>query len=202
MRPDVKVVVLGEISYIGVDDKTAADLGGKHWMKVDPKSAAEMDKSAKSSDDQVGAIAMMLQVINPVLDLTVAAQSGKPTRVGTEQVDGVDTVHYKAAVDNDAMVNAMTSLSADDKKKVHDQLAKDGTTNTFDFWINSKNELVQQADGNLALGKGTAAAAAAAKSDDKVKFTDLGKATPPQAPPAADTADMAELLKLMPGAGH
>lgn len=182
---DTKMIVADGFMYISVDAEMSATAGGRHWMKLDPKTATGLDK-ASGGEGQLGSVLTLIQVFNPAVQLAASAQGGKLAKVGTERVDGADTVHYRSELPVGAIVDAMTTLTADQKKLVLGDLKKDGDTDSFEFWINAKGELVKETSTNLGSGtKGTSA----------VTYSQLGTVAAVQAPPAGDVLDMASMLK-------
>ncbi|MFG2912854.1 hypothetical protein ACGF0D_08185 [Kitasatospora sp. NPDC048298] len=171
----LRIRVLGTDAYLGGGDDIAPALGGKHWIKMPA--------------DQTGdSFRMVGQMTNPVILLTVGAQSGKLSKVGQEAVDGVQTVHLRAEQDTAALVAGMTSLSADQRKSAQKTLEEDGKTLTIDFWLNAKQELVQYKEYGDTNGE---------KKAVTIKYSDLGKAAAITAPAANDLGKESDLLKLL-----
>ncbi|MER8183916.1 hypothetical protein [Kitasatospora sp. NPDC094015] len=187
---ETKVLFAGDVMYVGVDAEMGAMFPGKKWLKLDPKAG-----SAAPGMEDLNAFGSMLQLLNPAVELAANAQAGKLSKVGPEKVDGVDTVHYKSTIAAKDLVAAMTGLSDALKASVLKELTSTGTESTMDFWINAQGELVQMGGTDLSPGKG--AASAAANAVTTLKYTDLGKAAVPAAPPAGEVADMSELLKSL-----
>ncbi|MFD8752363.1 hypothetical protein ACFV0O_15465 [Kitasatospora sp. NPDC059577] len=173
----LKIRVIGPDAYLGTDDAAAA-LGGKHWVKL---------PAGNEAGDGFRAAGQML---NPVVLLTVAAQSGKLSKVGEETLDGAQTTHLKAVEDTATLVAGMAALPEEQRKVVQKTLEQDGKTLTFDFWLNGKQELVQYQEYGDANGP---------KQAVTVKYSGLGKAAAITAPAATDLGSEADLLKLLAG---
>ncbi|MER7667923.1 hypothetical protein ABTY61_05575 [Kitasatospora sp. NPDC096128] len=171
----LKIRVIGADAYVGGDDATAATLQGKHWVKV------------PASEEMGGAFVVMGQMVNPVAQLTIAAASGKLSKVGEESVDGVQTTHLRAVEETATLVAGMTSLTAEQRQSVQKTLEEDGKTLTIDFWLNGKQELVKYQEFGDTNGESKAVT---------VKYSDLGSATKVEAPAAGDLGSQADLLKL------
>jgi hypothetical protein len=172
----VKIRVIGADAYIGGDDALAPALGGKHWVKV------------PGSEEMGDAFVVMGQMMNPVVQLTVAAESGKLSKVGEESVNGVQTVHLRAVEDTATLVGRMTSLSAEQRQSVQKTLEEDGKSLTIDFWLNGKQELVKYQEYGDTNGQSKAVT---------ITYSDLGKADKVEAPAAGDLGSQADLLKLL-----
>ncbi|MFE7528905.1 hypothetical protein ACFU7Y_24775 [Kitasatospora sp. NPDC057542] len=170
----LRIRVIGTDAYLGGDEAATA-LGGKRWVKL-------------SSDETGDSFRAAGQMMNPVVLLTVAAQSGKLSKVGQETVDGVQTTHLRAEQDTSAVVAGMSSLPADRRQAVQKALEEDGKTLTIDFWLNGKQELVQYQEYGEKNGS---------KDAVTVKYANLGKAAAIAAPAAGDLGNEADLLKLL-----
>ncbi|MQS12734.1 hypothetical protein F7Q99_10625 [Streptomyces kaniharaensis] len=170
-----RVRVLGTDTYLGGGDAQAAVMGGKHWVKVTPTN-------------QMGAgFLVMGQMLNPVIQLTLASQ-GKPTKVGEETVDGVQTTHFRAVEDASVMVAGMPNLSPEQRQAAQKVLEEDGKNLTVDLWLNGKMELVQYKEFGDKAGEQKAVT---------VKYSGLGTAAKIEAPAATDLGSEADILKLL-----
>ncbi len=81
--------VIGKDFYLKFPDALATQLGGKSWIKL---SAADLGASSSTGLDQLGQ--------DPTQFLsTLRSVSNSITKVGTEEIRGVRTTHYRAEVD-------------------------------------------------------------------------------------------------------
>ncbi|MDH6704615.1 hypothetical protein P3T27_001318 [Kitasatospora sp. MAA19] len=172
----IRFRVIGTDGYLGGGDTEAAAMGGKHWLKL------------PASNELGDGVLLMSQLVNPVVQLTLAAQGGKPVKVGQESLDGVQVTHLRAVEDASAMVAGMPALSADQRAAVQKSLDDDGKTLTVDFWLNGRQELVQYQEYGDKNGEHDAVT---------VKYSDLGKAARIEAPAATDLGSDADILKLL-----
>ncbi|WP_104816605.1 hypothetical protein [Kitasatospora sp. MMS16-BH015] len=177
-----KLLVTADQLYLGVDEETAAGFGGKHWLKLDTKSAGQ---GAPGGED-AGSLTAMLQTLNPAVQLTANALGGKLSKVGSEQVGGASTVHLRSELPVEALVAGMPGLSDQLKQLVTATLKKNRPSVTTDFWINGGGELVQQSSDNVGNGS---------KEPVTVGYTALGSAPQVTAPAAGDVMDFADMLK-------
>ncbi|MFJ2866337.1 hypothetical protein [Kitasatospora sp. NPDC087314] len=168
--------VIGTDGYLGGGDAEAAAMGGKHWLKL------------PASNELGDSVLLMSQMVNPVVQLTLAAQGGKPVKVGQESLDGVQVTHLRAVEEASAVVAGMPALSAGQRTAVQKSLEVDGKTLTVDFWLNGRQELVQYQEYGDKNGEHDAVT---------VKYSDLGKAARIEAPAATDLGSDTDILKLL-----
>ncbi|MEE1787160.1 hypothetical protein PUR71_30270 [Streptomyces sp. SP17BM10] len=171
----MRIRVVGADVYLGGGEAEAAVLGGKHWVKMPPGN--EMGSS----------ILLMSQMLNPVVQLTLAA-ANKPTKVGQEAVDGTPATHIRAVEDVSTMVAGMTGLSPEQRQAVQKSLEQDGKKITVDLWLDAKQQLVQFQEFGDKNGEHDAVT---------VKYTGLGTAAKFEAPAATDLGNPADILKLL-----
>lgn len=172
--------VLGDKLYVGVGPELKPVLGGKTWTQLDPKDPAAAAMS--------GLYTTTAQMVNPVVQLTAGAAIGKPTKVGAEKVDGVDTTHYRATEEVAALVAAFDTLGPEQRAAVQKTLAQDGQTLTVDFWINAKQELVQFKESGDKTGE---------KGGVTIKYSGLGAAPKIEAPAPAELGPSMNLKDLL-----
>ncbi|WP_406199606.1 hypothetical protein OH807_17385 [Kitasatospora sp. NBC_01560] len=175
-----KMRVVGDDLYLGGGPNVTAVLGGKHWAKADPKDPVV--------GPMTGTFLTSAQMVNPVLQLGVAAQAGKPVKVGQETLDGGETTHYRAVEDAAKLIEGLTTLAPDQRAVVQKTLDRDGKTLTVDFWLNAKQELVQLKEYGDKGGVATSVT---------VKYSGLGTAPAITAPAAGDVGSAAALAKLL-----
>ncbi|MER7750513.1 hypothetical protein [Kitasatospora sp. NPDC097643] len=173
----VKIRLIGADVYVGPGDgaAAAAALGGKHWVKL------------PASNEMGSSFLVVGQMVNPVAQLTLAAQGGKLSKVGQEAVDGVQTTHLRAVEETATLVAGMSSLTPEQRASVQKVLEEDGKTLTVDFWLNAKQELVQYSEYGDKNGE---------KDAVIIKYSGLGSAAKIEAPAAGDLGNEADVLKL------
>lgn len=186
----MKVRLVANVMYLGVDDTQAAQLGGKHWLKLDGTGPA----GGLSGNFQ--ALAVM---INPAAQLATAAQAGKLSTIGSETVGGVSTQHYQSVMPTATLVAAVPNLQDADRKAVLAALGQEGATVTSDFWLNGQHQLVQQ---KVVSSNGTGASPAAGSGTaTTAQYADFGVKVSVTAPAASDQVDPADSLKLLGAMG-
>ncbi|MFG3056475.1 hypothetical protein ACGFZP_36735 [Kitasatospora sp. NPDC048239] len=175
-----KARIIGDDVFLGGGPEVTAALGGRHWARGEAK------------DPLVGPMAgmflTMAQMINPVLQLTAAAQAGKPEKVGSETVAGVQTTHYRVVEETAKLAEGLAALGADQRASVQKALEAYGKTLTVDLWINAKQELVQLKEYGDKAGE---------QAGVTVTYSGLGAAPKIEAPAAGDIAGAADFTKII-----
>ncbi|KQV18524.1 MULTISPECIES: hypothetical protein [unclassified Kitasatospora] len=170
-------------SFVGASPETSALAGGRHWMKVNAAAPANGAGLSAGGED-ARTLAVLMKALDPAVPLAVGAASPGLAKVGVEQVNGAEAVHFHAAGVAQALVGAMAGLTEDQKGQALAELGKGG--GALDLWINGRNELVQLRSADLTPAR---------TGEMTVRYTELGKAPEVAAPPAADVFEVADLLK-------
>jgi hypothetical protein len=151
--------------------------GGKTWMKIDLKKAAQ---SQGASGQQIGDPAQSAAYAKAITDKDV-------TKLGTQKIDGTDTTRYRVSVDVAEIPGGA---------QLREQL---GPTLPMHVWLDDEGRLRrQQIDMTIK-----APASASAKPDNStspqqvkmtmvVNFSDFGTDVDAEAPPAGQVADMTD----------
>ena len=179
----VEIRLVDKAMYIGAGAQAAKEMGGKSWLKFD-LAALGADKGM----NRLGATNQAQQ--NPATESTFLTGAKDVKKVGTETVDGVATTHYKGTVSLDALRAAFKSGDATTRERRESSLAqyeKMGVqTLTMDMWIDGDSHTKQfRMQGDAAKGP----------LDMTITFLDVNKPVAVTAPPAKDTADLAEMMK-------
>lgn len=180
---DGKLRSAGGGTYVGASEDTSALAGGRHWMKVDP-AAANNGAGLSAGGEDARTLAVLMKALDPAVPLAVGAGSAGLAKVGVEQVDGAEAVHYRTTGVAQALVGAMAGLTGDQKSQALAELSKGG--GALDLWINGRNELVQLRSSDLTPTR---------TGEMTVRYTELGKAPEVAVPPATDVFEVADLLK-------
>jgi hypothetical protein len=180
----VEIRLVGKAMYIGGGAQVAKELDGKSWIKFD-MSALGAGKQLNA--DQLGAGQADR---NPAAESTFLTGSKDVKEVGTETVDGVQTKHFKGTVTLEAFRESLKGkdkATREKREKSLDQYEKMGIDAlTMDMWIDGDDHTKQfrmQGDAD----KGTL--------DMTITFLDFNKPVTVEAPPAKDTADLAQMMK-------
>jgi len=159
-------------------------MDGKSWIKLD-MSALGGGKGLNA--DQLGA-GQAEQ--NPAANSTFLTGSKNVKKVGTETVGGVQTTHYEGKVtvaDLKASLKDKNKTVREQREKALEQYEKLGVDAfTMDMWIDGDDHTKQfRMRGEADKGP----------LDLTITFLDINKPVTVTAPPAKDTADLAEMMK-------
>ncbi|MER6417548.1 DUF1396 domain-containing protein [Streptomyces sp. NPDC001137] len=183
----VEIRLVGKAMYIGGNASMAKEMDGKSWIKLDMSALGGKGLNA----DQLGA-GQADQ--NPAANSTFLTGSKDVKKVGTETVGGVKTTHYAGKV---TVEDLRASLKEKDKtvnktvreqrEKSLEQFEKMGVDSfTMDAWIDGDDHTKQfRMRGEADKGP----------LDLTITFLDINKPVTVTAPPAKDTADLAEMMK-------
>ncbi|MCP2314119.1 hypothetical protein [Kitasatospora paracochleata] len=154
----------------------ATAYGGKHWVRIDENSAPG---TAKQADvEKIMLMTILVEVFNPVLELHAVVHDNAITKIGVDRVNDADATRYSARLTVDTLVAQMTSLTDASRDRIRKQLTSYGQTQSVDFWISGRNELVQFGIAGLSSTNHSATTL--------LTYSDLGAAPAPVAPQASD----------------
>ncbi|MET7689948.1 LppX_LprAFG lipoprotein [Streptomyces sp. NPDC005483] len=180
----VEIRLVDKAMYIGGNADLAKEMDGKKWMKF--------DLSSLGKDGGLGATAPGAGQAdqNPASMSSFLNGAKNVKKVGTETVEGVKTTHYAGDV---TMAELKASFKDADKsvreqrEKSTEQLEKLGLDKfTMDMWVDGENHAKQfRMQGDATKGK----------FDMTFTFLDYNKPVTVAAPPAKETADLAEMMK-------
>ncbi|MEU1872002.1 DUF1396 domain-containing protein [Streptomyces sp. NPDC019793] len=169
--------------YIGGGPEAAKEMDGKSWIKF--------DMSAMGADEELNQLGSASQADkNPATESTFLTGAKDVEKVGSETVDGVKTTHYKGTVtlaDLEKSIGDEDKATQEKRQKSLEQYEKIGLDKlTMDMWVDGDDQTKQfrmrgQAD------KGPL--------DMTITFLGFNEPVKVTAPPAAETADLAEMMK-------
>jgi hypothetical protein len=163
--------MIGTAIYVEIPEEDRADTGGKRWMKIDVSAAAGQQGQDYSRQ---------LDEVDPVRQVKTLLGMEGTTVVGEETVNGVKTVRYT----NTSPVAAyLGQLDAEARESAEKAMAEQNVTEVkLDLWV---DEQYQPRRAHMVMG---------AAGDLTVDYTDYNKPVTIEAPPAAETTDLAEML--------
>jgi hypothetical protein len=179
----VEIRFVDKAMYLGGNAELAKEMDGKTWMKFDMSAL---------SDKQLGggAAGAGQAEQNPAAESTFLTGAKDVKKVGTETVDGVRTTHYTGTVTLDTLRDSFKDkdkATREKREKSVQQYEKLGIDKlTMDMWIDGADHTKQfRMKGDADKGP----------LDMTITFLDLNKPVTVKAPPAKDTADLAEMMK-------
>jgi len=175
----VDTVIVGNTIYLRSPLISARLPGGKQWVKLD------LRKAAKAGNVDLGS----LLSTNPTPGGALAYLQGSTAikKLGTENVGGVPTTHYRVVVD---LQKAADHASGSDKEALEQAIKSTGTTTVpADVWVDSHG-YVRKIDYHLHVSGGS--------GDLTMELHDFGPPVPITAP---GTNEVVDLLQALGGNG-
>lgn len=187
-----RVIYIDDVLYMKTPDQAAEGAGGKKWFKMD---LSGMEESDDSSVGQLGNLNSLGEGLDQ--QLAMARGSAGIKHVGPDTVNGQKTEQYESTATTEEIAKSLENvkdLSADDRAKTIAKIKAAGIKSyRFNVWIDGKGYPVR-----VALDAKTDKGTVKNVSD----YSDYGTTAKVTAPPAKDTADLAQLMKdAMTGAG-
>jgi hypothetical protein len=183
-----EIVIDGTVIYMKFPALTSLLPGATDWLKFDLTTLGQ----------QSGIDLSQLQQLNqgdPTAILEYLRATGEVEEVGTEEVDGVETTHYRATVDVDKAVAQAPEETRDQVQAQIDQLKAAGISELpIDVWIGS--------DGlprRLAYDITVDVSGQEAHTVLEMNLTDYGVDVQIEPPPADQVTDYADLVAQLGG---
>ncbi|MGC4814139.1 hypothetical protein ACLQ29_26705 [Micromonospora sp. DT228] len=169
----VTVRMIGAVFFVEIPAEGRANTGGKPWMK--------MDLSAVAGNKAGAELGKQFDDMDPVKQIKTLLAIEGTTVVGQETVNGAPTVHYTVTT---PVETYLAQIDSKRRTETEQALAAQGVKELkIDLWV---DEQYRPRRAGLGMGK---------MGDMVIDYTDYGKAVTIEAPPAAETADLAEMLK-------
>jgi hypothetical protein len=187
----VEIILDGNVFYMKFALLSSLIPGGKPWIKFDLDSLAS----------QEGIDLSQLQSVNqgdPSQTLEYLRAAGSVEEVGTEEVRGVETTHYKGVIDLQKAVELAPEETRAQVQQSIDQLKEQSglTELPVEVWIDGHGlpaRIQYSFDGSIV--------AAGTESEDfttifSMELYDWGTDVTVEPPPASDVTDVSELTEL------
>jgi len=180
----VELRLVGGVLYMGGGQSAAKKMDGVHWIKFDisGKEGGTPGVDSSRMEDQVKK--------NPAQESTFLTRSKNVKKVGDEKVGGVETTHYAGTVTLAELRaglkggDAATRKGREKSLKEYEDMGIERMT--MDMWIDGDDHTKQfRMRGKAGQGP----------LDMTITFLDYNKPVTVKAPPAKDTADLAEMMK-------
>ncbi|MEY9874377.1 hypothetical protein ABH931_003872 [Streptacidiphilus sp. MAP12-33] len=183
----VPFLMTGGAMYMKLTNPTTvSQLGGKQWMKLDFAEIAALSKNAQASSLGAG-MDNMLKQMSPVQTVRAVSADKGVHSLGAETMDGQQTTHYTGHLTLDQILAAMPGLTASQRATLGAADTKIGLTGEdVDIWLNDQALPVRVRE-HATTGKGA--------MDIDRHFSDYGVPVSVTVPSAADTLDLAAMLK-------
>jgi hypothetical protein len=165
---------------------------GRHWMKLGFAALAALPPG--SEGNTMGRqMSILTKQLSPGIELSALARTTGLRNAGPELMDGVRTTHFTGSVSRQQLLDAMTGLTPDERAYLEkqDQAAGVGTE-TVDVWLDAHGLPIRTEDHALT-NQGAL--------DVDRHFSDYGSQVLVTTPDAADTIDLAAVLKAVGGGG-
>lgn len=177
-----QAVFTGNVLY-AKSPRIAQMAGGKPWVKLD------LDRAQQRTGIDFARIVKQVERVNPAELTKMFTASDDARKVGTEKIDGVETVHYTGSVTVREALERVDPARRDDLRRA---LPKDANERiNFDVWLD-KDQLPRKL---VVKGQGD--------QGEHVTLTilgsDYGKSVTVQAPPADQVGDISGLLGAFGG---
>jgi hypothetical protein len=150
-------------------------LGGKEWLKVDVSS--------------VPGASGALGDVNPGSSLDALRGAGDVERVGTEEIGGVETTHYRVVIDP---ARALERVPAEVRDRARAGLEQLGARTPADVWLDADGQTRQ-----ISMAFETKAG----RVSETLELSDYGAALDITAPPADEVGDFSGLFGRFGGRG-
>lgn len=161
--------LIGTMMYLKVPSGAPA---GKPWIKMD------LTASPVLGGVDMSQMIKQMENCDPSKQIKALLETGKLTVIGEDTVDGVRTVHYKGTIPVDEYLKQVGPNMRAQQKANFDKLGiKEVTT---ELWVDEK---YQPRKVDTTVGE----------TKVQVRYSDFGKPVTVAAPPAAETASLAEV---------
>ncbi|KRV48993.1 hypothetical protein AQ490_22000 [Wenjunlia vitaminophila] len=184
---EVEIRLVDGAMYMSGGEEAASETGAQ-WLKFD--MAAMEEAGGQNPLDELGGQTNE----NPAEESNFMTEADDVKEVGAERVDGVKTTHYTGTITMDALRKSLDGQDAEvrerreSKLEEYEKLGVDVLT--MDMWIDESGHTKQFR---------TRADAKEGPMDVTITFLEMNKPVVVEAPPAAETLDMSE---MMGGAGQ
>ncbi len=184
----IEVIQDGDVAYIHFPLLAKQLPTGKTWVKGDAKTLSSADAGQLDQMKQFGSLAGTDP--RDIFGL-LKAVSGSIESVGTEEVRGVETSHYKATIDTSKLEKLVPASQRESLGGIDKTAQQAGLTEIpVEIWIDGDQQVRKLSIDVDAKQPGLSASV---KASLVVEVYDYGKALDLELPPADQVADAATL---------
>jgi hypothetical protein len=187
---NMRMIVDGGVVYMSLPSvllRELPGLGGKQWLKISvPKVTGLPGLGSLGSDPTMSDPSQMLEYLR--------ANSSSVTDEGQQQVDGVETTHYRAILDlNNLAANVPASEQAAVRQALSQLEQAAGSEGLpIDVWIDAQH-LVRRVAMSLSMHTANGGTIAMNETAD---LTDYGPQPRPTPPPDGQVQDLTNLIHV------
>ncbi|NEC25299.1 DUF1396 domain-containing protein [Streptomyces sp. SID8111] len=175
--------LVDKVMYVGGGAEMAKEMDGKSWLKF--------DLAALGGDEELNQLGAAKQADqNPATESTFLKDAKDVEKVGKEKIDGVETTHYTGTLTLDdlraSLKDGKGGPAAERREKNIERYERMGVDKlTMDMWVDGDDHTKRfRMRGDADKGP----------LDMTITFHDVNEPVTVEAPPAAETADLAELM--------
>ncbi|MFI6344649.1 hypothetical protein [Streptomyces sp. NPDC050560] len=184
-----RMIWVDNVIYMDMGADAPQQMDGKRWMKMDIKAMAKENGTDKDILDQFTKMTEGADQ-DPSQQIAMLTKSPDLKMVGTEQMDGVDTRHYKGSVSVESMLKSqrgVDGLDDDYWNKLTEGIKKSGVSAyDMDLWVNDENYPIR-VDSDADTKEGPV--------KSSTHYSDYGVESGVEAPPAKDSVDLMKMLE-------
>ncbi|MBE1531583.1 LppX_LprAFG lipoprotein [Actinomadura algeriensis] len=163
-----RAIYTGDVLYAKVPQLARFVADGKPWVKID------VNQMAQRTGFDVQQLIDQVRKVNPAEQTKMLTGSDDARRVGTEEINGVETTHYEGTV---TVQEALKQLDSQTREEVSRHLPKDAdATIEFDLWTDGEN-LPRKLETNVRGDQGQAGKVT-------VLYSEYGESVSVNPPPA------------------
>ena len=164
------------------------------WLEFDLKTLSQEGGIDLSQLQQLGQS-------DPSQALDYLRATGSVETVGTEEIDGVETTHFKGTIELDKVVEQVPAAQQEQVRKAIDQLKKQtGLTEIpTDVWVDGDGLVRKMTFAYTAKVPVSGSDPQDASTTITMEFSDFGVDVNVEAPPADQVTDLADLNALAGG---
>ncbi|MGY0024543.1 hypothetical protein [Streptomyces sp. cg35] len=184
----VRMVWQDNVMYMDMGAAAAKDMDGKRWMKMDLGAVAKQSGDEKLTRQMTGSLDSMNQ--DPAQQIALLLDSPNLKHVGSAEIDGAKTQHYKGKLTVDEMMaknDSLKLLSKSERGELLKNVKKAGIKDyDTELWVN-EDDLPVRMDVTMDSSQGAV--------DMSMRYSDYGAAVKVDVPPAGQTFDLMDMLK-------
>jgi hypothetical protein len=196
----LEVRFVGDVMYVGGSALGSEMADGKGWVRAEPAAWGQ----GSWDNNSYGVLPSELQG-NPAVQATLLTGSKDLRAAGSETVEGARTTHYRGTVTGDGLRAARDAAGKESRRQRIESLDQfialhiDGAL-TVDLWVDEDNRTQRfRLRGDTRDIRDSRGVTEGERLDLTITFLDVDRPVSVEAPPAEDTADIADIAALADG---